>query len=59
MNNSNNTKTIIRDEHGNELTNKEMIEILEKEIQEEKKKFEPNKEKIKQYEELIKKLKKN
>lgn len=57
MNNSNNSKTIIRDEHGNELDEKQIIEILEKEIKEEKNKFEPNKEKIKQYEELIKKLK--
>lgn len=59
LDNSYNTKTVIKDEHGNELTDKEMIIILEQEIKEEKNKFEPNKEKIKQYEELIKKLKKN
>lgn len=59
LDNSHNTKVIVKDEHGNELTDKKMIIILEQEIKEEKNKFEPNKEKIKQYEELIKKLKKN
>lgn len=52
-----NSKVIVKDEHENEFDEKEIILILEKEIQEEKSKFEPNKKKIEKYEELIKKLK--
>lgn len=58
FNNSNNNQ--VKEQYNiNDITDKEeIIKILEKEIKEEEKKFEPNKEKIKKYKRIIEELKK-